>query len=97
MQPIGCPETSVRNYHSAPRRIPKKSAGPIYTAAESCDHVNVYCCVRVSVVCAGVLVAYQFGTSEFKNRPFELCCVGENFCKVNMHVYLLVCSAPIHL
>jgi len=47
MGPIGCPETSVRNYQSTLRKIPKKGRY-IYTAAEGLnraikDHLLTAC------------------------------------------------------
>jgi len=38
MGPIGCPETSVQNYHSTLRKT-QKSADLIYIAAEAWNHV----------------------------------------------------------
>ena len=35
MRPVGCPETSVRNYHNSRRKV-RKSAGIINLAAEAC-------------------------------------------------------------
>jgi hypothetical protein len=38
MEPIDCPETSVRNYHFTLRKIPPESTDLIYTAAKTRNH-----------------------------------------------------------
>ena len=38
MGPMGCPETSVRNYHSTPRDIPKELKSHLYRGGRLKSH-----------------------------------------------------------
>jgi hypothetical protein len=49
--PIGCPETSVQDYHSTLRNIPE-GAAIIYIATEACGSDTVYKNSTLAVVCA---------------------------------------------